>query len=86
MSSFLLEFVARAIQLALFVMDVLNGIANLLDFGRLVATGRCAQTPAIRIPPEPKAISPAAERALAEAEARRRAREARGEDRTDALP
>ena len=75
MLNLLLEIVARILQFALFVMDVLNGIGNLLDFGRLAATGRADSTPQVRVPPDPKPLSPAAERALAEADARREARE-----------
>lgn len=71
----LLEIVGLVLRAAMFVMDVLNGIGNLLDFGRVVATGRANEPPRLRAPPDPKPISPEAERALAEAEARREARE-----------
>lgn len=79
----LLEIIARILQALMFVMDVLNGIGNLFDVGRLVATGRTDQTPRIRVPADPKPLSPAAERALAEAEARREARESAGTDATN---
>ena len=69
-----LEIIARILQFLVFVMDVLNSIGNLLDFGRLVATGRADEPPRVRVPPDPKPLNPAAERALAEAEARREAR------------
>ena len=67
----LLEIVGLVLRAAMVVMDVLNGIGNLLDFGRLVATGRTNEPPRLRVPPDPKPLSPAAERALAEADARR---------------
>ncbi|MCB1534638.1 MAG: hypothetical protein KDJ44_07890 [Rhodoblastus sp.] len=69
-----LEIIARILQFLVSVMDVLNSIGNLLDFGRLVATGRADPAPRVRVPPDPKPLNPAAERALAEAEARREAR------------
>ena len=73
----LLEIIGLFLRATMFVMDVLNGIGNLLDFGRLVATGRADSAPHVRVPPDPKPLSPEAERALAEADARREAQAGR---------
>ncbi|MCB1542119.1 MAG: hypothetical protein KDJ25_15145 [Rhodoblastus sp.] len=74
MLNLFLEIVGRVLQFTMFVMDVLNGIGNLRAFGRFVATGRPDEPPRVRAPPDPRPLSPEAERALAEAEARREAR------------
>ena len=74
MLNLFLEIVGRILQFTMFVMDVLNNIGNLRTVDRFVATGRPDEPPRVRAPPDPRPLSPEAERALAEADARREAR------------
>lgn len=64
-----LGFFVRAI---IFVLDIWDSICRLGGFARIVITGRLDTDPEIKVPPDPKILPPAAERALVEAEQRRR--------------
>jgi len=64
----ILDLFARAIA---FVLDVWVSVSRLRQFATIAITGRPDTDPRIEIPPDPKSLSPAAERARAEAEARR---------------
>jgi hypothetical protein len=64
-----LSFIAKGINLAL---QGWIAISRLLRFGRLMATGQAEAPPDLKVPPEVKTLPPAAQRALAEAEQRKR--------------
>ena len=68
-----LVFVVRLID---FVLEIARWITNLQDIARRV-TG---SDRLVNVPPEPKVMPPAAQRALAEAEERRDLRERAGQD------
>jgi hypothetical protein len=68
-------FVLRAIN---FVLDIWVSITRAQRFARLVATGRPDPEPEIKVPPDPKVLPLAAERALGEAEQRRNGPPIRG--------
>lgn len=63
-----LEIAGRIVQMFCFLLDVLSALLDLFDFGRWLTGGKADEA---KNEPPPKAISPAAERALAEAEERR---------------
>jgi hypothetical protein len=63
-----LGFVVKAID---FVLDIWLSFTRAQRFARLFATGRPDPEPEIDVPPDPKILTSAAKRALAEAEQRR---------------
>ena len=67
-----LEIAGRIVQVIFFLLDVLSALLDLFDLGRWLTGGKAheakGETP-------PKAISPAVERALAEAQERRERQE-----------
>jgi hypothetical protein len=66
-----LSVIVRAIN---FVLEIWVSFTLLQRFGRFLVTGRAEPAPDVKVPPDPKIIPPAAERALAEAEQRHRDR------------
>jgi len=56
----ILAFFARAIA---FVLDVWVSVSRLRQFATIAITGRLDTDPGIEVPPDPKSLSPAAERA-----------------------
>jgi len=72
MLDFFLGVLGCFVRAVNFVLEIWVSISRLRRFARIVITGRLDSDPEIKVLPDPKILPPAAERALAEAEQRRR--------------
>ena len=71
----MIDFPWSALRVVLRLLDAVLDVTRLIDDARAIARRATGSDKLVEVPPEPKVLPPAAQRALAEAEERERLRE-----------